>query len=409
MDEKEKRETLANLYALRGGLSVVSEIKDDINDKLWQLQITSQNNINLVQTIQDKLKAMEKPRIDSIPYRYESTKYHQESIITSDKKISKYKNKIVINCIIAVVAFIIFIIAEKSWFNYIYKGVESVSIFENIVAILLAPSNLILVVVGLFIYFLCCDVKDLKWEIKSKNIRVNDMQVGESMQKSNQEKYKKELEKYNTQKTELEKQLAAQKADSEKNIAESSVESVEYINERKEFGNALLEVLEDNYSHLLDKRDWANLDLFIYFYETDRADSKKEALQLIDQYNQNQNIVQAINNAGREVCLTINQGLGKLNNTIINCFDSLSTQLYNMHTTTMQKLNSIENDMQYVSEYLGGFSSSLAGLKESIDFNNALKEKANETSAKLADDVNYIRTIDEIEEVRKRSGCKVSY
>lgn len=405
MDEKEKRETLANLYALRGGLSVVSEVKDDINEKLGELQITTQNNINSVQTIKNKLDAMKEPTLCSVPYIYESTS--QEDIKNCDEKISKYKRKIIIDGIIAVVAFIIFIIAEIVWINYSITEVRKMSIFEWIIQILLAPSNLILIAVGLFIYFLCDNLKSLKYENERRISRVNNMQVGESMKESNKANYQKELAQYNAQKTELEKQLAAQKADSEKNIAESSVESFEYINERKEFGNALLEVLEDNYSHLLDKRDWANLDLFIYFYETGRADSKKEALQLIDQYNQNQNIVQAINNAGREVCMTINQGLGRLNNTIIHCFDSLSTQLYNMHTTTMQKLNSIENDMQYVSESLGGLSGSLAGLKESIDFNNALKEKANETSAKLADDVNYIRTIDEIEEVRKRSGCKV--
>lgn len=393
MDEKEKRETLANLYALRGGLSVVSEVKDDINENLLVLENNRKEEEKKVEDAKNALANLKVPKMQEITYTSMS------SVNSAEKDMNIEKRKAAMFIFFSVLLGIIPISID----------IFFASLYEMWVLIFFCPVNILLLPLIWLISEAKSHFDDYK---KNKNLMsryLNDIEYEKKLEKNFKVNYQKELAQYNAQKTELEKQLAAQKADSEKNIAESSVESVEYINERKEFGNALLEVLEDNYSHLLDKRDWANLDLFIYFYETDRADSKKEALQLIDQYNQNQNIVQAINNAGREVCLTINQGLGKLNNTIINCFDSLSTQLYNMHTTTMQKLNSIENDMQYVSESLGGFSGSLAGLKESIDFNNALKEKANETSAKLADDVNYIRTIDEIEEVRKRSGCKVSY
>ena len=393
MNEKEKRETLANLYALRGGLSVVSEVKDDIIENLKVLENNRKEEEKNVEDAKNALSNLKVPKMQEITYTSMS------SVNSAEKYMNDEKRKAAMFIFFSVLVGIIPISID----------IFFASLYEMWVLIFFCPVNILLLPLIWLISEAKSHFDDYK---KNKNLMsryLNDIEYEKKLEKNFKVNYQKELEQYNAQKTELEKQLAAQKADSEKNIAESSVESFEYINERKEFGNALLEVLEDNYSHLLDKRDWANLDLFIYFYETDRADSKKEALQLIDQYNQNQNIVQAINNAGREVCLTINQGLGKLNNTIINCFDSLSTQLYNMHTTTMQKLNSIENDMQYVSESLGGFSGSLAGLKESIDFNNALKEKANETSAKLADDVNYIRTIDEIEEVRKRSGCNVSY
>lgn len=392
MDEKEKRETLANLYALRGGLSVVSEVKDDIIQNIRGLEsIRKQEELN-IKKAEKTLTSLEVPKMKEITYTSMSSVNSAEKDMNIEKR--KAVEYLVLSIIIGCVTLAFCVIWVNVFKQYWY------TIFASPIYLILA----------LFTWFICKAISHFRSFQKNKNLMsryLNDIEYEKKLEKNFKVNYQKELAQYNTKKNELERQLTLQEETSRERLSNQVIESCIYIQGKKEFGDKLIQVLENNYSHILDKRDWANLDLFIYLYETGRADSKKEALQLIDQYNQNQNIVQAINNAGREVCMTINQGLGRLNNTIINCFDSLSTQLYNMHTTTMQKLNSIENDMQYVSESLGGLSGSLAGLKESIDFNNALKEKANETSAKLADDVNYIRTIDEIEEVRKRSGCKV--
>ena len=39
--------------------------------------------------------------------------------------------------------------------------------------------------------------------------------------------------------------------------------------------------LEDNHSKIFCKRDWAYIDLILFYLNTGRADSLKEALQLI--------------------------------------------------------------------------------------------------------------------------------
>ena len=64
-------------------------------------------------------------------------------------------------------------------------------------------------------------------------------------------------------------------------------------------------VLQKNYSEILDVRDWENVDLIIYYFETNRAESIKEALVMVDAQKAVGAIVGAINNASREISSTI--------------------------------------------------------------------------------------------------------
>ena len=153
------------------------------------------------------------------------------------------------------------------------------------------------------------------------------------------------------------------------------------------------------------------MDMFIYMYETGRAESKKEALQLIDQYEQNRSITEAVCRAGQEVKLSIESGLSRLQNSMVECFRGISAQLSTMHSETMLKmdrmvgrLDDINAGISAVGVGLGAVSAGLASTAQAIDLNNALQAKANVSAQQLLDDVHYMRTLDEQAEIRRRNG-----
>jgi len=99
-----------------------------------------------------------------------------------------------------------------------------------------------------------------------------------------------------------------------------------FSNVKKEIGREV-EIIDhtlvSTFGTILDKRDWENLDLIIYYYETGRADSVKEALQLVDKEKRNDALIEAIGIATNEICRSIHS-LGKV---MIQGFASLSAQL----------------------------------------------------------------------------------
>jgi len=138
----------------------------------------------------------------------------------------------------------------------------------------------------------------------------------------------------------------------------------------KECCKELYSTLQKQYSSLLDVRDWKHLDLVIFYFETRRADSVKESLQLVDKEMQTRRIVKTIQEASEQICSTIRDGFVTLNNNITNCFTALSNQLASQHSRNLALLQ---------------------GLTTSVNLNNALQAKANKTSEQLMDDVKHIR------------------
>lgn len=108
--------------------------------------------------------------------------------------------------------------------------------------------------------------------------------------------------------------------------AELDNKKILFSNVKKEIGREV-EIIDhtlvSTFGTILDKRDWENLDLIIYYYETGRADSVKEALQLVDKEKRNDALIEAIGIATNEICRSIHS-LGKV---MIQGFASLSAQL----------------------------------------------------------------------------------
>lgn len=121
--------------------------------------------------------------------------------------------------------------------------------------------------------------------------------------------------------------------------------------------------LVQTYADLLDERDWQYLDLIIYYYETRRADSLKEALQLVDREKQTEMIASAVKAASSEICSSIHNAAQIMSVTIAECCKLICD---NMNANT-------------------------AALLNASALQNSLLKEAARSSARLAEDVAYIR------------------
>lgn len=146
---------------------------------------------------------------------------------------------------------------------------------------------------------------------------------------------------------------------------------------------AMYSSLANVFSYLVDERDWANLDYLIYAIETGRADTIKEALQLLDREKQTDRIVAAIQAASREIAQLLVSGFTALSNQISSGIAMLSQQIQANSYQTAQ------------------LSARMSQIADAQTLNNALLEKANESSEQLVTDAHRIV---ELENMRYNRG-----
>lgn len=190
------------------------------------------------------------------------------------------------------------------------------------------------------------------------------------------------------------KQNAAQYA---KRIAETVQSRHLEIMKIKEKFDGVYVALKDRFASELDERDWQHVDLIIYYYETGRAFTKQEALQLTDREVQTDRIVNSIGMATKYICETINTGFSELSrqlNTISDSLIKITAHVSNL-SDAVSKMNEIqESHLQEIrkqSAVMNDYAEQIQELVNAENLSNALQEKANESSKQLMDDVRYFR------------------
>lgn len=151
----------------------------------------------------------------------------------------------------------------------------------------------------------------------------------------------------------------------------------------------LYNALVEQYSSLLDVRDWEFLDFFIYYFETNRVDTVREALLLADNERRADRIVQAVQSAAREISHTLNRGFEALGSQISLSFSALSDR--------------IDNLTHGINKISGGLNAINGNLITMGAMNSALMAKANTDSRQLMDDVHQMRVLADSAEVRRRT------
>lgn len=167
------------------------------------------------------------------------------------------------------------------------------------------------------------------------------------------------------------KKAAAEILSQYKEVEVKEQEEIKKIKPYKEVSLEMYNILINTYGEMIDPRDWEYLDLIIYYFETGRAITMREALQLLDRERQTQQIVGAVREATNAICRSIERGFATLENTMRSGFASLQSSI----DSGFARMNAI----------------GMAQVKE-MQLTNSLLNKANTTSEQLMNDVHFMRT-----------------
>ena len=142
---------------------------------------------------------------------------------------------------------------------------------------------------------------------------------------------------------------------------------------------------------ILMESDWKNIDLLIFYLETGRADSLREALQLVDRQRQTDQIVSSIRDASYHISNTINAGFNRLGGLMAGCFSNLSQQIQSNHNEISGSISALEKSVKAgnreMSERIKGLNNSIQRevdrIVSSQEINNVLIKRASDSSDKL--------------------------
>lgn len=371
MEREQKNQMLADLYALRAGMSAISIERDKFG-------------------VKEKAYSDAKRKVDCACYEYENAENSVSRCDEYDKKDSLQKTeekaklgrtfkKTVIGSIVAGI-----VGALIPWFFYFI--VDDLNIQDSQYGysywkkyLLVSACILGIIFVGGLAVALIVKVsngKDLQKRIKE----------GSGKSKQDLKDAKARLSQAAADCDSAQKALAIVSKDYEKVKSVSTKLSQEMYN-----------ALVAQFKSVLDIRDWEHIDLIIFNFETGRADTLKEALQQVDRRVQTDEIIEAIESAGSSIAATINVTMRELRSDLNKSFNRLSEQLAIQHADQMTALGNINRSIERTNESIAKLQSAtenngktLENISSAANLNNALIAKIGCDSMSLMDDVNYM-------------------
>ena len=392
--EISKKEILAKLYCIKAGLSAISLEKDKLSQE--------ESNCAKIHQEMDDNQKKKKIAIDSLN-KVEQDIKTKEKTITGIESNQGVPEKVNIGHAIGIGAGIGIVGGGIGWvvFVFIYDLIHSMKNNQNQFSGNLMGKIWIGMLVGWFIstivyYFVekHKNLKNYKKSLADKKANVNKENSAIASLKKNQNNIQQNLSSFD----QTNERLNAKHAN-------ALVNYLKVKNITIESSKTLYDALITEFSSVLDPRDWANIDLIIFYYETGRADTLKEALQQVDRQRQNEALIKAIKDASNQISSTIQRSLDQLQSTMIHCYQDLSLQLKNQHAQVMQRLSRIQSDFHSLNESVKKANASIQNLSKTIEksalesietissneyLQHALLEKINVNSVALVDDVNYL-------------------
>ncbi|MBR2647005.1 MAG: hypothetical protein IKD47_05565 [Clostridia bacterium] len=415
---KTKDEIVADLYALRGGLSVISGYTDEIRAKEEVIALNEneakqkQMEINAYNEELKKSEGLRKAYVDRIK---KIDKEISEEWAEKDENVTNLKYKMM----------------DKK--GLLKKGSLSVTFFR-VASIILLVINLLL---GMSI------LETMKSPRESFLAFLEDMKpicigglllfiasiIGlliskKLLIKGESERYRKEIEaleraccKYvGTKKKYLDdeqdclkncnaniRQIKEKIRVAEENLAEQKNKNVRIAEEKNGEITAVVaqskmleNALKESYEGLILEADWGNIDLLIFYLETRRADDLKEALQLVDKQKQTDQITNAISAASQAIQSSVHSATMRLATALEASFTLIGKQLNEMSQKMERVAYSIEEGQriqQVQASAINEIGGSIVRLQQEqlsvTELNKALLEKANQSSETLLNDLRY--------------------
>lgn len=119
--------------------------------------------------------------------------------------------------------------------------------------------------------------------------------------------------------------------------------------------------LHKTYDSFLDERDWENIDLIIYYFETGRVDTLKEALWHVDRQRQADEITEAIYTASEAICHSIERNIKRLGEGLSKSFSVISAQISEI---AKQQKHSIKANEKIIQNIEGLKKSSIQAAED---------------------------------------------
>lgn len=367
----EKDELIAKFYSLRAGLSVIAEETEKIK--------ATETKINQAKNDYDcELSRKENQRKDCQRRigGYETDIKRREKLIEDAKK-------------------------EKASFGFFFLGVIITFIFVGMLA------NEIPTFEGASIFFwILCAVGGFIVKAIATNIKRNKKITplnGEI------DKFKELILKDVRELASLDVEIEDLKKDNGESsnlitqnlLAITSIFNNEILPKSTAVAQSVRKAMLETSKGILNESDWQNIDFLIFYLETGRADSLKEALQLVDKQRQTDQITRAICEATHHISNVLNAGFNRLGSLMQSCFYNLGQQIQYNHNEAMNTMltsfasleSSINAGNREISNRLENLDSSIKTEGERIaaveTLNSALLNKANESSDQLMYELRY--------------------
>lgn len=357
-----REEVLSQLYALRGSISYMSRCTQPVSEKEEQQQAVVEekedkyyrekygsdkmrvaqdilkecNNIQAMRELDDLPPLSDSELADLGIAEYE--KRHEFNVEEAEENIKrcerdlqqeierhkKFKIVISIDIVMLIIGVALLVIYATVIGSTVLMGVGIPLAWLGFMGLIFLPVKLL---------SRSCDISEAKEHIKEAT----------------------ERKKSYIQKNEIIKAVKAE-LDSAKAVLENiKGERAELADELRPIYDATIAT----YSDMIDERDWEYLDVVIYYFETKRADSIKEALQLVDRMVQKNLIISAVETASKD---------------IQNCIYNACRVLAGTITAACNKI-----------------CAGLGAVVSATDMQNALYEQSNRTSSQMAADIKYIK------------------
>ncbi len=388
MEREQKNQMLADLYALRAGMSAISIEKDKLdkseknyNDAMSSLKKVSDEynkydyDIQRVSTGLNDFKSQGYEETGNQKQKRKSKYSKSGRIANAKSKSSKIFMHVIITIVVGIIA------AAVPWFLYFAATGWKGSIFED-----RNSKYYIFISAAIFLISLIVTVARLIKEFRKYKGEKEDAE--KSIREMNNE-----LAGY-----QMERKLLEPKLNECYAVVNRSKAIVERDRAyRSKLSQEMYNALVAQFKSVLDIRDWEHIDLIIFNFETGRADTLKEALQQVDRRVQTDEIIEAIESAGSSIAATINVTMRELRSDLNKSFNRLSEQIAIQHAEQMTALGNINRNIERTNESIAKLQSAtenngktLENISSAANLNNALIAKIGYDSMSLMDDVNYM-------------------
>ncbi len=362
----EKQETVASLYALRAGLSVLSETYDKAREV--EKKIEDANEL---------IAEQEKEKQSAKKWEYEAQKESEaipalkKEVVACEEKLNKAKKRArasgraeaiaVLSAIIGIISLLVTWIGSMSGLPLVPWGI--------LLFVLLGISCItFLVTISLRIsdaQGLVSKAENL-WEYYKNKLYYLELDYGSNCEK---------LE-------DIKNETIRTEESANKIIAAAEKERTEYEKElaeiNKEF-DTVYRTTQKSFASVMDERDWENLDLVIFNYETGRALDLRDALMQVDMERRNERLVDAIENASYAISNSIRRGFGELGGRIESRFNEICDVLSETNSRALAQGDAVQ--------------ASLARIAEISSAQEALQRKMETSSDTMAQDIAYMRDL----------------